>query len=174
MHIAGGFLEQHEKHKERVARLYPSVTKNELSLQRELAEVKLRLKEAHIKIEQIEREHAKVTGELIEIHPGTAPLEYIIKVVALHYNVRRIDLKSDRRLKAITLPRFVYYYLARRCTKASSTCIGRHCGKRDHSSVLNGVAKMLDMMKTDQQFAGEIQDMENSINKHFTGSETIK
>ena len=69
-------------------------------------------------------------------------IEAVQKVVAEHFQVKTSDLKSKRRHKALTLPRQVAMYLARKFTKTSYPEIGEKFGGKDHTTVMHAVRKI--------------------------------
>ena len=69
-------------------------------------------------------------------------IDDIQKAVAGFYNIKVSDLKSQRKLKTIAIPRQVAMYLCRTLTKGSFPQIGRDFGNKDHSTVMYAVKKM--------------------------------
>jgi len=69
-------------------------------------------------------------------------IDDIQKAVAGFYNIKVSDLKSQRKLKTIAIPRQVAMYLCRTLTKDSYPQIGRDFGNKDHSTVMYAVKKM--------------------------------
>lgn len=69
-------------------------------------------------------------------------IDEIQKVVAAFYNIKVSDLKSQRKLKTIAVPRQVAMYLCRTLTEGSFPHIGREFGNKDHSTVIYAVKKM--------------------------------
>lgn len=62
----------------------------------------------------------------------------VICASAEHFDVRKIDLLSDRRTHAITIPRQVAMFLSRELTTRSLPEIGRLLGGKDHTTILHG------------------------------------
>lgn len=88
---------------------------------------------------------------------------YIKEVTAQYFNVTSEDLESKRRHKAVTVPRQVAMYIIREVTDLSLPKIGDHFGGRDHSTVLHSCDKVLNEMKSDQNFKSLIQRIMNEI-----------
>ncbi len=65
----------------------------------------------------------------------TADLGRIIDLVCRSFKVTREELASDSRLKRITLPRSIVFYLGRRFTDLSLASLGKKLGRR-HTTVL--------------------------------------
>lgn len=66
-------------------------------------------------------------------------LEVIKAAVSAYFDVPVYEIISPRRENRLVNCRMVYYWLARELTLASFPMIGRHCGNRDHSTVMNGI-----------------------------------
>jgi len=54
----------------------------------------------------------------------------------------RADFFSERRQRPVVLARQLAYFVARELTQASYPKIGALCGKRDHSTVMHGIARI--------------------------------
>ncbi|MDQ1317112.1 MAG: chromosomal replication initiator protein [Candidatus Poribacteria bacterium] len=89
--------------------------------------------------------------------------ESIKKIVAKHFNVRMVDLKSDKRTKPLTLPRHIAMYLCRRLTKLSLIDIGRDFGKKDHTTVMYACDKIEEAIQNDPTFEGTINQLIKEI-----------
>ena len=68
--------------------------------------------------------------------------EFIIQVVAEHYNLTPADILSQRRNKEISYPRQVAMYLCRNMTDTPLQEIGKAMGGRDHTTVIHGIEKI--------------------------------
>lgn len=64
--------------------------------------------------------------------------EQILNETAFKYKVPVLDIKSRRRDKKITVPRFEFIWRARRETTLSYPQIGRIIGGRDHTTCIHG------------------------------------
>lgn len=74
--------------------------------------------------------------------PPHVHLAEIIRAACLVYGVARVDFISHRRFRAFADARHVYFWVARKFTTCSFPMIGRHCGGRDHSTVMHGARKV--------------------------------
>jgi chromosomal replication initiator protein len=96
------------------------------------------------------------------------PAEYlsvdqVLKAVASYYQVKVIDLKSERRHKSIAAPRAVAMYLARKHTKDSYPDLGRAFGNKHHTTVLSACEKVAEKLKTDARLRSEVQAIESAL-----------
>jgi chromosomal replication initiator protein len=69
-------------------------------------------------------------------------IEIIQKFVADYFNLKVSDLKSEKRLKNMVIPRQIAIYLCRELTKASYPEIGEKFGGKDHSTIIHSVKKI--------------------------------
>ncbi|HWP35427.1 MAG TPA: chromosomal replication initiator protein DnaA, partial [Thermodesulfobacteriota bacterium] len=90
-------------------------------------------------------------------------VEDVQRAVASFYNLRVADLKSQRRLKVVTLPRQIAMYLARTCTKASFPEIGARFGGKDHSTVIHAVRQIEARLKQDLALRRTIESLRASL-----------
>jgi len=65
----------------------------------------------------------------------------IKEAVAGKFGLAVSDLDSIRRHNTYMIPRHALWWLVRELTPLSYPQIGRYCGGRDHTTILNGVAK---------------------------------
>lgn len=76
---------------------------------------------------------------------GAAPsITTVQRIVASRFGVRVTDLKSDRRDQPLVRARHAAMYLCREHTSHSLPVIGRHFGKRDHTSVMYAIRQTED------------------------------
>jgi len=68
----------------------------------------------------------------------TITIDAIQKKVAERYDIRVMDMKSNRRPRTIAFPRQVAMYLCRELTNLSLQEIGDAFGGRDHSTIIHG------------------------------------
>ncbi|MDO4268426.1 MAG: chromosomal replication initiator protein DnaA [Eubacteriales bacterium] len=68
--------------------------------------------------------------------------EFIIEIVADHFNLTPLDLTSQRRNKEIVYPRQIAMYLCRSMTETGLQNIGKAMGGRDHTTILHGIEKI--------------------------------
>jgi chromosomal replication initiator protein len=87
----------------------------------------------------------------------------ILKLVALHFNVRTTDLKSDKRVRKLSFPRQICMYLLRKHLLMSFPEIGRFMGGKDHTTVLHAVTKIAELQKGDPETITSITTIEGLI-----------
>ncbi len=90
--------------------------------------------------------------------------ELILNTVAEHMNVSIKDITSSKRSKDIALARQIVMYLGRDLTDKSLQAIGEVVGGKDHATVYNGIKRIEEKMKKDENFSNTIQIIINKIN----------
>ena len=71
-------------------------------------------------------------------------LHEILKIVSEETGVKMMCLMSHRRQAPTVRARMMYFHAARECTSKSFPQIAKHCGDRDHTTVLHGIGKIRD------------------------------
>lgn len=98
----------------------------------------------------------EVLKDIIVDKTRDVTIEIIQKQVADYFKMKVSELKSDKRLKAIVVPRQIAIYLCRELTKASYPEIGEKFGGKDHSTIIHSVKKI------DKQIEQSL-DLKNTI-----------
>lgn len=108
--------------------------------------------------------HAALTGKRLDLNLAKAALRDTIRHNAAAVALRDVEravrglfqidgevLKSDARARAVTFPRMLAMYLARKHTGAAYSEIGRYFGGRNHSTVISAEKKVLSWLKDEKQ-----------------------
>ena len=74
-------------------------------------------------------------------------IDYILEIVADHFNITINDILSKKRNNAIAYPRHICMYLCRELTGTSLSEIGSKIGARDHSTVIHSLDFIEDRIK---------------------------
>ena len=78
-----------------------------------------------------------ITNLLGQVAFEQVSLEQICKLVAAHYSIAEKKLYGKSRVVDVANARHVAMYLSRELTQNSLIFIGKHFGKRDHSTVIH-------------------------------------
>ncbi len=100
---------------------------------------------------------AEHLGEDAEARVPT--MERIVQRVGRYFRVEPRQLCSDRRSRAVLLPRQVSMYLARQLTGLSLEQIGAYFGGRDHSTVLHACRKVEQALGHDAGLGGAVRQL---------------
>ena len=87
----------------------------------------------------------------------------IINVVSDYYNLAPGQLVGKTRTGQIALARHVAMYLIRINIDVPLTKIGSMFGGRDHTTVMNGISKVEEMLKTDESLKAVINDLQKRL-----------
>lgn len=91
--------------------------------------------------------------------------DFIINTVSDHFNIPYADIVSSKRSQDIATARQVAMYLCRKyLDRYSLQQIGNSVGRRDHSTVLNGIEKIKKLMEKDPQLKNTIETIEKKMN----------
>ena len=90
-------------------------------------------------------------------------VEMIQKHVADHFRIKVSELKSDKRIKTLVVPRQIAIYICRELTKASYPEIGEKFGGKDHSTIIHSVKKIEKQMAADADFKGTVEDIKKRL-----------
>ena len=90
-------------------------------------------------------------------------VEIIQKTVADHFRIKVSELKSDKRIKTLVVPRQIAIFICRELTKASYPEIGEKFGGKDHSTIIHSVKKIEKQMAADADFKGTVEDIKKKL-----------
>jgi len=107
----------------------------------------------------------EILKDLIQYRQKIISIENIQKCVANFYNLKISDLKSNKKLKAYTLPRQIAMYLCRNLTKASFPEIGNKFGGKDHSTVIHACRQIEKKIQQDAELKNIIDTLKGDLQK---------
>ncbi|MDE7321612.1 MAG: chromosomal replication initiator protein DnaA [Lachnospiraceae bacterium] len=87
----------------------------------------------------------------------------IIDVVSDHFNVSKENITSKKRNSEYVLPRQIIMYLCRILTDTSLQTIASLLSKKDHTTVIHGVEKIEEKIKTDEDLRNKIDIIKKKI-----------
>jgi len=90
-------------------------------------------------------------------------VEMIQKNVAEHFRIKVSELKSDKRIKTLVVPRQIAIYICRELTKASYPEIGDKFGGKDHSTIIHSVKKIEKQMAADADLKSTVEDIKKKL-----------
>jgi len=115
---------------------------------------------AQLNSEPITMDFAQQTlGEVLRVAQRRITIDEIQRAVSAHFEVKQIDLISERRAVAIARPRQIAMYLAKRLTTRSLPEIGRKFGNRDHSTVIHAVRRIEDLRGKDCEIDNAVRTL---------------
>ncbi|MBU5638469.1 chromosomal replication initiator protein DnaA [Geomonas sp. Red69] len=90
-------------------------------------------------------------------------VEMIQKMVADHFRIKVSELKSDKRIKTLVVPRQIAIYICRELTKASYPEIGEKFGGKDHSTIIHSVKKIEKQLAADADLKATVEDIKKRL-----------
>jgi chromosomal replication initiator protein len=87
----------------------------------------------------------------------------IQKTVAEYYGLKKEDLLSERRNRAIARPRQSAMWLCKQLTTRSLPDIGRRFGGRDHTTVLHAVRRIEELKGVDAPLAADLEALTRKL-----------
>lgn len=105
----------------------------------------------------------EIMGHIIKEKKRDINVDAIIKEVASYFAMKATDIKSDRRIKSIMLPRQIAIYLSRKLTDNSLVSIGEKFGGKDHATVIHSVKKIEEEMKVKKELKNTVEKLERKI-----------
>ena len=139
-----------------------NIKSNIRELEGDLTKIVAKSRLEHISID------SKMAEEILEDYIGSSAEkavtpELIISVVAEHFNINLLDMASPKRNKEIVYPRQIAMYLCREMTNAPLQMIGKCLGGRDHATIINGINKITDELKSNDHLRAQIDIIKKKI-----------
>lgn len=105
----------------------------------------------------------EVLKDIIVDKAREVTIEMIQKHVAEHFKLKVSELKSEKRLKALVVPRQIAIYLCRDLTKSSYPEIGEKFGGKDHSTIIHSVRKIDTLIAQNLELKGTIETLKRNL-----------
>lgn len=90
-------------------------------------------------------------------------VDLIQETTAKFFDISLGDLKSDKRLKNLVLPRHIAMFLSKKLTNKSYPDIAKKFSNKNHATVIHACKKILDAIENDVEISRIISDIEKSI-----------
>jgi chromosomal replication initiator protein len=90
-------------------------------------------------------------------------VEMIQKFVSEFFSIKTSDMKSDKRLKNLVIPRQIAIYLCRELTKSSYPEIGEKFGGKDHSTIIHSFKKIANLMNSDSELKNTVENIRRGM-----------
>ena len=90
-------------------------------------------------------------------------IDFIQKVICDYFDIPIETMKSKTRKREIVQCRQLAMYFSKQMTKSSLAMIGKHCGNKDHATVLHACKTVNNLADTDKRFKGYLVDLEKKL-----------
>ena len=105
----------------------------------------------------------KILGEINQNKKKLITPDSVIKEVCQHYSITIKDIKGQRRLKPLVVPRQVCMYLLREINSLGLQTIGELLGRKDHTTVIHGIHKIELLLKEDAKYKSNIEEIKQKL-----------
>lgn len=92
-------------------------------------------------------------------------VDYVIKTIAMYYNIEEKNLSEKTRRQEIVKPRQITMYLLRNDLNTSYPYIGRRLGQKDHTTAIHAYKKITNDIKNDKNLEQELINIREMIFK---------
>ena len=90
-------------------------------------------------------------------------IDSISKAVSSYYKITLGDIKGKSRKKEVALARHISMYMCHKILKKTLEEIGEFFNNRDHSTVIHGIKKVQNLIKTDNKISHQIFEIETRL-----------
>lgn len=90
-------------------------------------------------------------------------IEKIQEVTSKFFDVSLNDLKSDKRLKNLVLPRHIAMFLSKKLTNKSYPDIAKKFNHKNHATVIYAYKKISEITEKDSEISKAVSDIEKSL-----------
>lgn len=115
--------------------------------------------------------------KIIPERPKLKPENCVNPMVALtfvcnHFELLSDELKSKSRPRNLVRPRQIFFYLMYQNSNLSLTKIGSWVNRKNHTTVLHGVAQIEDLIFTTKEMKKCVSDLQLQINNNLWAKKT--
>jgi chromosomal replication initiator protein len=104
-----------------------------------------------------------VMGHIIKERGKEITVDTILKEVSAHFSVSVSDIKSEKRVRSIMVPRQVAIYLSRKLTDLSLAGIGEKFSGKDHATIIHSVKKIENEIKLKKELKSVVEKIEGKL-----------
>ena len=90
--------------------------------------------------------------------------DYIIEIVADHFNLDKDALLSEKKTRNLTLPRQICMYLCDSLTNLTQTEIAAKLRRNNHTTVIHGINKIKEELNVDKELQDTVTILKKKLN----------
>ena len=90
-------------------------------------------------------------------------MDFIQKIVCDYFEMPVETINSKTRKREIVQVRQLSMYFSKKMTNNSLANIGKHCGNKDHATVLHACKTINNLIDTDPKFRAQVEEIEKKI-----------
>jgi chromosomal replication initiator protein len=107
---------------------------------------------------------AKALGQSIrEKFQKNVNINEVLKAVCTYYAIKMSDIKGERRIKELVIPRQIAMYLMKEITHTPYMTIGAFLGGRDHTTIMHGVERISQDLKKEEKIKQDVTNIRQII-----------
>ena len=107
---------------------------------------------------------AKALGQSIrEKFQKNININEVLKAVCTYYAIKMSDIKGERRIKELVIPRQIAMYLMKEITHTPYMTIGAFLGGRDHTTIMHGVERISQDLKKEEKIKQDVTNIKQII-----------
>ncbi len=110
-----------------------------------------------------ERFAEQVLSNIVNKNTAVCSIDSIQKLVADHFKLKIVELKSARRMKSLVIPRQIAMYLCKKHAGASFPEIGEKFGGKDHTTVMHAFRKIEAALLTNPRIKDDVEVLEKRL-----------
>ncbi|MCX7705414.1 MAG: chromosomal replication initiator protein DnaA [bacterium] len=110
---------------------------------------------------ELAREYLK---EILSSQRKVITVQRVQEVVAEYFKISLNELKSQRRVKGLVIPRQIAMHIARELTSCSLTSIAEEFGGKDHTTVIHACKKIKMAIENDENIKAIVNKLINILN----------
>jgi chromosomal replication initiator protein len=104
-----------------------------------------------------------VLSHIVNHNTSVCSIDSIQKLVSDHFKIKISELKSDRRLRSLVIPRQIAMYLCKKHAGASFPEIGEKFGGKDHTTVIHAFRKIESEMLGNLKLKEDVENLEKRL-----------
>jgi len=105
----------------------------------------------------------EIMGHIIKERGREITIDMILKEVSSQFSINIADIKSEKRVRSVMLPRQITMYLARKLTDLSLVGIGQKFGGRDHATIIHSIKKIENEIKLKKELKSTVEKIEQRL-----------
>jgi len=105
----------------------------------------------------------EIMGHIIKEKKKDINIDMILKEVSSYFSIKISDIKSEKRVRSIMVPRQIAIYLSRKLTDASLVGIGEKFGGKDHATIIHSVKRVEEEIKIKKDFKEIVEKIELKV-----------
>lgn len=107
----------------------------------------------------------ELLNDLLRAYDRQITIGEIQRAVADHHAIKLSDLLSPRRARSVARPRQIAMFLCKDLTDKSLPEIGRNFGNRDHTTIMHGVKRVIQLCKEDSSIREDVEMLRRKLQR---------